>query len=61
MIPEEDKSLIDDFVPHTYVLTFDPSLIGAPPVDMKAVMDYINQRRKGGNTSAIEEAEVVNG
>lgn len=61
MIPEEDKTLIDDFVPHTYILKFDPSLIGAPEVDMKAIMDYINQRRKGGNTSGIEEAEVVNG
>lgn len=60
MIPQVDASLGDLFVPHTFVLKFDPSLIGAPAIDMDAIHEYIkNRKQKGGNTSGIDEAEVV--
>lgn len=60
MVPDVEKSLADVFQPHTFVLKFDPALIGAPEVDMAAIEAYINQRkRKGGNTKGIDEAEVV--
>lgn len=60
MVPDIEKSLADVFVPHTFILKFDPSLIGAPPVDITEVEQYIKKRReKGGNTAGIDEAEVV--
>ena len=59
LIPEIEENAADNFKPHTWIIRFDPTLIGAKPVDMKAILDYIKQRHKGTNTNDIQEAEVI--
>ena len=60
MIPDVEDNIAEDFKPHTFIIKFDPSLIGAPDVDMKQVLEYINHRRKRGvKTDNISEAEVI--
>lgn len=60
-LPDEEESPGEFFEGHKYEMTFDPALLGAPPVDMKKILDAINKKRgKKFNTDMFEEAEVVN-
>lgn len=47
------------FEPHELVIEFNPSLIGAPPVDMQEVLKYINEKRKAKiKTELFEEIKI---
>ena len=65
------KDLLDDienpelFEGHSFEVTFDPALLGAPPVNMKELLTAINDKRsKKINTDMFEEiphVDVPNG
>lgn len=58
LLPDADENLGEFFEGHTYEMTFDPELLGAPPVDMKKVLQAINAKRnKHINTDMFEELE----
>ena len=44
-LPDEEENPADLFEGHIIEPTFDPKLLGAPPVDMKEVMKAINEKR----------------
>lgn len=57
-LPDQENRDAENFEGHTYELTFDPRLLGAPPVDMKKVLDAINAKRhKPINTDMFPELE----
>lgn len=58
LLPDESENPAEFFEGHTYEMTFDPSLLGAPPVDMKKVLQAINAKRnKHIKTDMFEELE----
>jgi hypothetical protein len=59
LVETKDENPAEDFAGHTNLILFDPVLIGAAPVDIKAVNDYINQKRKTLKADQIEDAEVI--
>jgi hypothetical protein len=57
-LPEENEMLGELFEGHIYEMTFDPSLLGAPPVNMKELLQKINAKRnKAIKTDMFEEIE----
>jgi hypothetical protein len=46
LLPEESEDDGIDFTGHNYEFTYDPSLIGAPDVDIPELLAYINKKRK---------------
>lgn len=58
MLPDTMDNASEYFEGHTYNMTFDPSLIGAPPVDMKELLATINAKRnKHIKTDMFEELD----
>jgi hypothetical protein len=56
MLPDEEQNAAELFEGHNIEATFDPSLLGAPPVNMKEVLDAINLKRKAKiNTDMFED------
>jgi len=45
-IPDEETNPGELFEGHTIEAVFDPKLLGAPDVDMKKVMEAVNEKRK---------------
>jgi len=61
LIPEVIDTPGEYFEPHTNEIVFDPSLIGAPDVNMKEVLEIINKRHGSAiDLDSIPEAEVIN-
>lgn len=64
LLPDEDDEQSDIFVGHTIEPVFDPSLIGAPPLDMeelKGLLKQINEKHHTRiNLDFIEELPEVN-
>jgi len=61
LVPEIVDTPGQYFESHTYEIKFDPSLIGAPDINMKEILAEINKRHGATlDLDAIEEAEVVN-
>lgn len=59
-IPEIEDTPGEHFTPHINEIVFDPTLIGAPEINMKELLDAINKRRnKHINLDQIPEAEVI--
>jgi len=57
-LPEEVENPGEFFEGHTYEMTFDPALLGAPAVDMIKVLQAINAKRnKDIKTDMFEELE----
>lgn len=46
LLPEQEESPADMFEGHEIEVVFDPKLLGAPDVDMKEILELINQKRK---------------
>lgn len=46
LVPDHEETPAEHFEGHTYELTFDPRLLGAPDVDMNEVLKLINEKRK---------------
>ncbi len=46
LLPEQEESPADMFEGHEIEAVFDPKLLGAPDVDMKEILELINQKRK---------------
>jgi hypothetical protein len=46
MVQDEEENPADQFVGHQFEAVFNPSLIGAVPVDLKELMTVINEKRK---------------
>jgi hypothetical protein len=60
LIPEIEDTPGEHFTPHINEIVFDPSLIGAPEVNMNELLKMINERRGVTiNLDAIPEAEVI--
>ncbi|MFC4261927.1 hypothetical protein ACFOWM_03490 [Ferruginibacter yonginensis] len=60
MIEEEEENNAESFEGHTIEATFNPSLIGADKVDLKELMDVINNKRKAKlNPKLFEHLEFV--
>lgn len=58
LLPDVQENPGEDFEGHTYEMTFDPSLLGAPAVDMKKVLQAINAKRnKHIKTDMFQELE----
>jgi hypothetical protein len=56
LLPDTEENPADLFEGHSIEATFDPSLLGAPPVNMKEVLDAINLKRKAKiNTDMFED------
>jgi hypothetical protein len=45
LVPDQDDTPAELFDGHIYELTFDPELLGAQPIDMKELIDMINEKR----------------
>lgn len=55
-LPDEPENPAEFFEGHIYEMTFDPELLGAPPVDMIKVLQAINAKRnKHIKTDMFEE------
>lgn len=58
LLPDEPENPAEFFEGHTYEMTFDPRLIGAPAVDMKKVLQAVNAKRnKHIKTDMFDELE----
>lgn len=58
LLPEAIENPAEFFEGHTYEMTFDPELLGAPKVDMKELLQAINAKRnKHIKTDMFEELE----
>ena len=58
MLPDEEIHPGEDFEGHEVTAVFDPSLLGAPPVNMKEVLSMLNTRHKASiNIDMFEELE----
>jgi hypothetical protein len=56
LLPDTEENPADLFEGHNIEATFDPSLLGAAPVNMKEVLDAINLKRKAKiNTDMFED------
>lgn len=45
LLPEEESNPAEHFQGHTIEITFDPTLLGAPPVNMAELLKLINEKR----------------
>lgn len=58
MLPDVEENPAELFEGHTIEAVFDPSLLGAPPVNMKEVLTAINAKRKVKiNTDMFEDID----
>jgi hypothetical protein len=59
-IPDEEENPGELFEGHTYELTFNPTLLGAPAIDMKEVLRVVNEKRhKKINIDMFDEIPFV--
>lgn len=62
MLPDEEENQGELFEGHQIEATFDPRLLGAPPVDMHSILSAVNAKRKVPiKTDLFEELETDNG
>ena len=59
-IGEIEENPADLFLGHSIEAVFDPTLLGAPAIDMQEVLKAVNERRKVKiNTDMFEELEII--
>lgn len=60
LLPDREDNPAELFEGHTYEFTFDPTLLGGPKINMKEVLDLINEKRQVKiNTDMFIDAEIV--
>lgn len=58
MLPDEDLAAGDDFVPHTNVIEFNPSLLGVEPIPEEQMKKLLDQIKQEFNITDIEFDDI---
>ncbi len=59
LLPDAEETPAELFEGHQFEVTFDPTLLGAPLINMKEVIELINEKRKVKiNTDMFTELEI---